>query len=179
MFRAHDHIRGRGSPVRFGSNSRDKMTPKIINKILSGLFLADYAYWLFFIIIMLMPWTTITDCYTGTTLLLFIGKICLHVSLGIAVVIFLFINHNKGILITTPLYIAQIFISKIWHTNPNSPKFLSWIKATEQNIESGNVTYSDAMATVYPFTFIYVFYILSVVYILFVMPKRKNKNAQP
>ena len=152
------------------------MKPKIINKILAGLFLADYAYGLFFLISILVLWSPLSDYYTGTTLFLFVGKLCLHVALGLYVVIALLLNHKKAIVISTPLYVAQIFISKYWPINPNSQKYLDMIQEAQQSFASGDIVFSDVKATVYPYTFIYVFYVLSVIYVFFVMPKlRDNK----
>lgn len=158
------------------------MSSKFINKILGGLFLADYTVGLTIMIFIISSWMPLSDYYTGTTLFLFVGKFCLHVAFGLAVVVALFLNHKKAILVSTPLYVAQIFISKFWPTNPNSPKFQNMIQEAQQAMDSGEVVFTDVQATVYPFTFIYVFYVLSLIYVFFVMPKLREKyikNAPP
>jgi heme/copper-type cytochrome/quinol oxidase subunit 3 len=95
------------------------MTSKIFNKILGGVFLADFAYWLYFVATIFMVWAPISDNYTGATWFLFVGKHCVHLLLGLTVIIALFINHKKTILIATPLYVTQIFASNYWPIKPN------------------------------------------------------------
>jgi hypothetical protein len=154
------------------------MTTKSINKILGGIFFADYAYGLYLTATILMVWTPITDYYTGTTLLLFTGKILLNFALGLAVVIALFLNNKKAILISVPLYVAQIFISKYWAINPNSPKFTKMIEEAQNAMNSGGVIFSDVKATVYPFSFIYLLYIVSIIYIFAIMPKLMGREIK-
>ena len=147
------------------------MTTKSANRIFGGIFLADYAYGLYLTFSILMVWSPITDYYTGTTLLLFIGKHILHFALGLAVVVALFINNKKAILIFTPVYVAQLFLSKYWAINPNSPKFQKMLEEAQNAMNSGGVVFSDVKATVYPFSFIYLFYLASIIYVFAIMPK--------
>lgn len=142
------------------------------------MFLADYTYGLYLSISILMVWSPITDYYTGTTLIMFISKHLLHFALGLAVVVALFMNNKKTILICTPLYVAQLFLSKYWVINPNSPKFHKMIEEAQNAMNTGGVVLSDVKATIYPFSYIYLFYLASIIYVFAIMPKLMGKEIK-
>lgn len=151
------------------------MSSKIINKILSGLFLTDYAYSLYVLIITIYVWSPITQLYTGTYLYLFICKISIHIILGLSVILSLFLNRTKAIYIFLPLYIFEMFISKYWKLSPNSQYFQNLVVTTQQAVKSGKVLFdTKATINVYPYSFVYVFYVISLIYIYYVMPRWKT-----
>lgn len=141
-------------------------------------FLADFAYWVYFVATLLIVWGPISDNYTGAAWILFDGNHCLHLALAFIVIIAFLINHKKTILIATPLYVAQIFASKFWPINPNSPKFQDLLKEAQRAVESRAVEVSSSTVnvTIYPNAAIYAFYLLSIIYIFFIMSRLALKK---
>ena len=152
------------------------MSSKIINKILSGLFLIDYVIVMFLLFSILYVGSPITDYYTGTNLFFFISKITLHFILGLAAIVVLFFNITKAIYIVIPLYVLEIFLFKYWRISPDSPKIQKIIETAQQALETGEIIHIDVKAIVYPYSFVYGFYILCIIYIFLVMPKLKKDN---
>ena len=155
------------------------MSYKTINKILSVLFLTDFAIGLSLIISILIVWSPLTDVFTGTRLLFFISKISLHILLGLSVILALFFNRIKAIYILLPLYVSEIFLSKYWQINPDMPKIQQLMGSYEQAIQTGKAIHSNTTVIVrhYPPSFVYGFYVLSIIYIFFVIP-RLRENAE-
>ena len=151
------------------------MISKIINKILSVLFLTDHAISIYLVLGSIIVSGSITDYYTGTKLISFISKISIHTLLGFSVFVVLFFNRVKAIYVLLPLYVSEIFLSKYWQIEPNTPKFQKMLERVQQ---TGQTIHSDVKATFYPFSWMYVFYLLSIIYIYFVMPKLSEKNKQ-
>jgi len=143
------------------------MSSKIINKLLSVLFLIDYAIVLFLLFSILSVWAPITDYYTGTNLFFFISKITLYIILGVAVIVVLFFNRTKGIYILLPLYVSEIFLLKYWQISPNTPKFQKIVDTTQQALETRGIIHSGVKAIVYPYSFVYGFYILMLCEVFF------------
>jgi hypothetical protein len=154
------------------------MISKIINKILSVLFLTDYAINIYLVLGSIIVGGSITDYYTGIKLISFISKISIHAFLGFSVVVVLFFNRVKAIYVLLPLYISEIFLSKYWQIEPNTPKFQKMLERVQHYIQTEQTIHSDVKATFYPFSWMYVFYLLSIIYIYFVMPKLSEKNKQ-
>ena len=157
------------------------MSYKTINRILSGIFLADYAIGLTLLINILIVWSPLTDVFSGARLLLFTTKISIHILLGMSVILALFFNRIKAVYILLPLYISEVFLSKYWQINADTPKFQKMVESFKQAMQAGSATHSNVRTTVYtvhnyPPSFVYGFYVLSIIYVFFVMPRLREKE---
>jgi hypothetical protein len=156
------------------------MSYKTINKILSVLFLTDYAIGLSLIISILFVWSPLTDVFTWTRLFLFISKLAIHILLGLSAILVLFFNRIKAIYFLLPLYVSEIFLSKYWQINPDAPKTQEMIETYKQAMEAAKEFPSNVNVTVhhplhYPPSFVHGFYVVSIIYIFFIMPKLRKK----
>ena len=153
------------------------MSFEIINRIISGLFLVDYIMGLY-LLISILSGTSLTDFFAGGALLLYLSRICLYVILGFLVIWALFFNRIKKIYIATALYVTFQFLSRFWLITPNGPKFQNIIKEMQQSSGFGAVFHSGVKAALYPYSYVYGFYLFVIVYVYFVMPKLNKEKAQ-
>ena len=155
------------------------MNTNILNRIFGIIYLIDFLIYVVLVnLIFYVSWP-ITDYYTGMNLFLIVSQYSCHLVFGALVIWSLFFYKTKMLYIAFPLFIAEVFISKIWIIYPNTLKYQEIVNQAQQamqNIEQDINT--TVTATTYPFTIIYYFYILTILYVYIVMPRlRKNERA--